>query len=145
MLKIVGLVILLIPFGFCTVSENSKIVTGAEQPEEYLLLLKNKKVGLVVNNTSMVGENHLVDYLLTQNVKVEKIFAPEHGFRGDASAGAKIKDGVDEKTGLPVFSLYGETKKPTETHLKDLDVVIFDIQDVGCRFYTYISTLHYVM
>ncbi|NQU55051.1 MAG: DUF1343 domain-containing protein [Bacteroidetes bacterium] len=145
MLKFIGLVILLISVGFCSVSENNKIVTGAEQWEEYLPLLKGKSVGLVVNHTSMVGDNHLVDFLLSKNVKVEKIFAPEHGFRGDASAGAKIEDGIDKKTGIPVFSLYGETKKPTKEHLNNLDVVIFDIQDVGCRFYTYISTLHYVL
>ena len=138
MLKIVGLVFLLISLGFCSISKNSKIVTGAEQPGEYLSLLKDKKVGLVVNHTSKVGENHLVDFLLTKDVLVEKIFAPEHGFRGDASAGAKIEDGVDSKTGIPVFSLYGKTKKPTKEHLSNLDVVVFDIQDVGCRFYTYI-------
>lgn len=145
MLKLIGLVFLLISFGFCSVSKNNKIVTGAEQPEEYLSLLKDKKVGLVINHTSIVGANHLVDFLLSKNVTIEKIFAPEHGFRGDASAGEKIEDGVDTKTGIPVFSLYGKTKKPTVEHLKDLDVVIFDIQDVGCRFYTYISTMHYVM
>lgn len=145
MMKFVGSVILLISFVFCSVSENRKIVTGAEQPEEYLFLLKDKKVGLVVNHTSMAGKDHLVDFLLSENIDVKKIFAPEHGFRGDASAGAEIVDGVDKKTGISVFSLYGKTKKPTKAHLENLDVVIFDIQDVGCRFYTYISTLHYVI
>lgn len=145
MLKFVGLVILLISFGFCSISDNNKIVTGAEQPEEYLSMLKNKRVGLVVNHTSMVGENHLVDFLLKKDIKVKKIFAPEHGFRGEASAGAEIEDGIDKKTGVPVFSLYGKTRKPTKEHLKNLDVIVFDIQDVGCRFYTYISTLHLVI
>jgi uncharacterized protein YbbC (DUF1343 family) len=145
MLKFIGLVILLVSFGFCSVSENNIIVTGAEQPARYLDLLKGKKIGLVVNHTSMVGQSHLVDFLLSKEVLIEKIFAPEHGFRGDASAGAKIEDGVDKKTGIPVFSLYGKTRKPTQEHLKGLDIVVFDIQDVGCRFYTYISTMHYVM
>lgn len=145
MLKIIVLVILLIPFKVYSVPENNRIVTGAEQPAKYLSLLKNKKVGLVVNHTSMVGEIHLVDFLLSKGIRVEKIFAPEHGFRGDASAGEKIEDGVDKKTGIPVFSLYGKTRKPTKEHLKNLDVVVFDVQDVGCRFYTYISTLHLVM
>lgn len=144
-MKFVGSVILLFSFVFCSVSENIEIVTGAEQPMEYLSLLKNKKVGLVVNHTSITKEGHLVDFLLSKNIDVEKIFAPEHGFRGNASAGAEIVDGVDKKTGIPVFSLYGKTKKPTKSHLENLDVVIFDIQDVGCRFYTYISTMHYVI
>ena len=145
MIKIIGLVILFVSFGSCFVSENKKIVTGAEQPELYLSLLENRRVGLVVNHTSVVGDSHLVDFLLSKEIGVEKIFAPEHGFRGDASAGAIIEDGVDKKTGIPVFSLYGETRKPTSEHLNNLDVIIFDIQDVGCRFYTYISTMHLVM
>jgi uncharacterized protein YbbC (DUF1343 family) len=99
----------------------------------------------VINHTSLLGEIHLVDFLLSKNVKVERIFAPEHGFRGKASAGEEIKDDVDLKTGISVISLYGKTKKPTAAHLKDIDVLIFDIQDVGCRFYTYISTLHLVI
>ena len=145
MIKFAGLIILFVSLTFCSKSEENKIKTGAEQPEQYLKLIQNKKVGLVVNHTSVVGEIHLADYLMSQNIKIEKIFAPEHGFRGDASAGAKIKDGVDSKTGIPVFSLYGETRKPTKDHLNNIDVVIFDIQDVGCRFYTYISTMHLVM
>lgn len=124
---------------------ENKLIVGAAQPSVYLPLLKDKKVGLVVNNTSMVGAVHLVDFLVKNDVDVQKIFAPEHGFRGDVSAGGEIKDGLDEATGLPVFSLYGETRKPTPGHLKGLDVMIFDIQDVGCRFYTYISTLHLVL
>ncbi len=145
MIKFLGLVILMVSIGLCSVSQNDEIVPGADQPENYLSLLKDKRVGLVVNHTSVAGDSHLVDFLLSNNVKVEKIFAPEHGFRGNASAGEKIEDGVDVKTGVPVFSLYGETKKPTEGHLKNLDILVFDIQDVGCRFYTYISTLHLVI
>lgn len=145
MIKFVGIVFLSLIFGFCTVSQNNQIITGADQPENYLSLLKNKNVGLVVNHTSIIGNLHLVDFLLNENISVKKIFAPEHGFRGDASAGAKIEDGVDKKTGVPVFSLYGKTRKPTPEHLNNLDVIIFDIQDVGCRFYTYISTMHLVL
>ncbi len=145
MFKFINLVILFIVLEFCSVSESNSIVTGAGQPDKYLPLLKNKKVGLVVNNTSVIGNTHLVDFLLSKNIQIEKIFAPEHGFRGDASAGAKIKDGIDSKTGIKVFSLYGKTRKPTPEHLKNIDIIVFDIQDVGCRFYTYISTMHLVM
>ena len=145
MVKFVGLVVLLISVGFCSVSQNNEIVTGADQPENYLALLKNKKVGLVVNHTSIAGNSHLVDFLLSNEINVKKIFAPEHGFRGDASAGEKIEDGVDVKTGVAVLSLYGNTRKPSEEHLENLDILVFDIQDVGCRFYTYISTLHLVI
>lgn len=129
----------------CTAQETAELKTGAEQADKYLHLLQNKKVGLVVNHTSLVGEVHLIDFLREQNIEVVKIFAPEHGFRGDASAGELIEDGVDSKTGIPVVSLYGDTRKPLPEHLIDLDLLIFDIQDVGCRFYTYISTLHLVM
>ncbi len=120
-------------------------IPGADQPEKYLSLLKDKKVGLVVNQTATVGQMHLVDFLLKKKIKVVCIFAPEHGFRGDHSAGEKVASGIDAKTKLPVYSLYGAYKKPNEAQLKKLDIVIFDIQDVGARFYTYISTLHYVM
>lgn len=121
------------------------VKVGAERPQEYLPLLKNKNVGLVVNNTSLAEGIHLVDFLLGKEVKLAKIFAPEHGFRGDVSAGGEVTDGLDTKTGLPVLSLYGKNKKPSVEHLSGLDIVVFDIQDVGCRFYTYISTLHLVM
>lgn len=143
--KFLGFIFIWMIYGFFSVANGSSIITGAEQSEKYLPLIQNKKVGLVVNNTSVVKDVHLVDFLLSKNIKVGKIFAPEHGFRGDASAGEVIKDGVDSKTGIPVISLYGQTKKPTAAHLKNLDVLIFDIQDVGCRFYTYISTLHLVI
>ena len=102
-------------------------------------------VAVVGNQTSVVGNTHLVDTLLTRGVQVVKIFCPEHGFRGTAAAGAHVDNSIDAKTGLPIISLYGKNKKPTQEQLKDVDCVVFDLQDVGCRFYTYISTLHYVM
>lgn len=129
-----------------TATIDNKILTlGIERPLEYLPLLKDKKVALVVNQTSMNDSVHLVDLLLAEKVFVEKIFAPEHGFRGTADAGEKINDGIDAKTGLPIVSLYGSHKKPTIEDLQGIDIVVFDIQDVGARFYTYISTLHYIM
>lgn len=102
-------------------------------------------VAVVGNQTSVIGTTHLVDTLLARGVQVVKIFCPEHGFRGTAAAGAKVDNSVDPKTGLPIISLYGKNKKPTQEQLKDVDYFVFDLQDVGCRFYTYISTLHYVM
>ena len=145
MFKFYVFILLLVFAGFCSPVNSNQIVPGAGQPEKYLPIIENKRVGLVVNHTSLVGDIHLADFLLSKKIKVEKIFAPEHGFRGDASAGEEIKDGVDVKTRIQVLSLYGQTKKPTTAHLKNIDVMIFDIQDVGCRFYTYISTLHLVM
>ncbi|WP_194774457.1 exo-beta-N-acetylmuramidase NamZ family protein [Pararhodonellum marinum] len=127
---------------------SSPILPGADQPEIYLPLLTGKKVGLVVNQTSILTQQdnlHLVDYLMKEGVKVQKVFVPEHGFRGDADAGEVIKNDTDKRTGLPVISLYGDNKKPTATSLADVDLIIYDLQDVGVRFYTYISTLHYVM
>ncbi|MBB4079868.1 uncharacterized protein YbbC (DUF1343 family) [Lewinella aquimaris] len=118
---------------------------AAFYPDRYLPELEGKTLGLVVNQTSTVENTHLVDTLLALGQDVRRIFAPEHGFRGDADAGAQIKDGVDVRTGLPIRSLYGSNKKPTEQDLADIDLIVFDIQDVGARFYTYISTLHYVM
>jgi uncharacterized protein YbbC (DUF1343 family) len=144
---------LLIIFG-CQAQENSnkeiELKTGADQIELYLPLLKGKHVAVVANQTSVVADYkgdliHLVDTLIALDVNVKTVFAPEHGFRGKADAGEKVKDSFDSKTGLPIISLYGKHKKPTEEDLNDIDVVVFDIQDVGVRFYTYISTLHYVM
>ena len=123
----------------------SQIVTGAENGSEYLSKLKGKNVALVVNQSSLVNDEHLVDYLLNQQINVVKIFAPEHGFRGKADAGQHLKNAVDAQTGLPIVSLYGKHKKPTPNDLKNIDVLVFDIQDVGVRFYTYLSTLHYIM
>ncbi|KTD96185.1 exo-beta-N-acetylmuramidase NamZ family protein [Pseudoalteromonas sp. H71] len=121
------------------------ITVGAEQPALYLPQLKNKRVGLVVNQTSLVGPIHLVDSLLAKNINITKIFAPEHGFRGDHDAGAHVKNAVDSKTGIPLISIYGKNKKPSAEALSNVDVIVFDIQDVGVRFYTYISSMHYMM
>lgn len=121
------------------------VVNGAEQMDRLLPMLEGKRIALVVNQTSMVGDVHLLDTLLASGVEVKKVFAPEHGFRGDADAGETVKNGKDTRTGLPILSLYGKNKKPTATQLADVDLVVFDIQDVGARFYTYISTMHYVM
>jgi len=121
------------------------LVMGAQQPHLYLEQLKDKRLGLVVNQTSMVNDLHLVDFLLAQGLKVNKIFAPEHGFRGNHDAGAKVDSSVDAKTGISIVSIYGKNKKPSAAMLNDVDVLIFDIQDVGLRYYTYISSMHYVM
>ncbi|MDT8413067.1 MAG: DUF1343 domain-containing protein [Vicingaceae bacterium] len=121
------------------------IITGASQTATYLPLLQNKKVGIVANHTAVINKMHLVDSLLSLKVNVVKVFSPEHGFRGKADAGEKVNSEVDEKTQLPIVSLYGNNKKPTTEQLQGLEVIVFDIQDVGARFYTYISTMHYVM
>ncbi len=120
--------------------------TGAEVLMAYEEIVDGETaVAVVGNQTSMVGNTHLVDTLLSKGVNVIKIFCPEHGFRGTAAAGAHVDNSIDPKTGRPIISLYGKNKKPTPEQLKDVDCVVFDLQDVGCRFYTYISTLHYVM
>ncbi len=124
---------------------NGSIVTGAERTSFYLPLLKEKRVAAVSNQTGIIGQRHLVDSLLSLKVNVVKVFAPEHGFRGQADAGEHVANDTDASTGLPLISLYGKNKRPTAEQLKDVDVLVFDIQDVGVRFYTYISTLHYVM
>ena len=124
---------------------DTLIEVGAARFDEYVPLLEGKNIALLVNQTSRVGEEHLVDLLLEKGIAVKKIFAPEHGFRGTADAGEQLKDGKDEKTGLPVISLYGKKKKPSADDLAGIDWVIFDIQDVGARFYTYISSMHYLM
>jgi len=141
---------------------NNETITAADQITSWVGQLKGKRVAVVGNQTSVVNTLnkkerrtwdqaekiryvHLVDTLLALGVDVKKVFAPEHGFRGDADAGAAVADGVDKKTGLPIISLYGKNKKPTAAQLADVDILLFDIQDVGARFYTYISTLHYVM
>lgn len=124
---------------------SASIVCGAERVKEYVPLLRGKKIALLVNQTSVVGTTHLVDTLLTYGVNIQKIFAPEHGFRGEADAGEHVANEKDRKTGLSVVSLYGSKKNPSNEDLADVDVVIFDIQDVGARFYTFISSLHYLM
>ncbi len=126
---------------------KNTIIVGADRFNKYIPLLKNKNIAIVANQTSTINNNiHLVDYLnnLFPN-KLQKVFAPEHGFRGKADAGEHIKNGVDKKTGLPIISLYGKNKKPSNEQLQNIDIMVFDIQDVGVRFYTYISTLHYIM
>lgn len=121
------------------------VITGAEQLNLLLPKLHGKRVALVVNHTATIKQTHLADTLKSAGITIVRIFGPEHGFRGEAPDGALIQDSVDAKTQIPVVSLYGKNKKPTAEHLQDLDVVVFDIQDVGARFYTYISTMHYVM
>jgi len=150
-----------------TANENpvEAIKTGADNFNAYLPLLKNKKVGIVTNQTGIVtletenivhengrteyrrvfNNQHLVDFLLDKKIDIQKIYAPEHGFRGTADAGELVKDGKDTQTGLPIISLYGDNKKPKPEQLKEIDVLVFDLQDVGARFYTYISSLHYIM
>jgi uncharacterized protein YbbC (DUF1343 family) len=124
---------------------NEPTITAASYPEKYMPMLEGKKVGIVGNQTSMVDETHLVDTMIASGINVIRVFSPEHGFRGDADAGELVGNQKDEKTGLPIISLYGKNKKPYDSQLEGLDIVVFDIQDVGVRFYTYISTLHYVM
>lgn len=136
--------------------QSKKVIVGANQTERYLPIMKGKNVGIVANQTSVIFKKmedrdkksdftHLVDSLLNHNINIKKVFSPEHGFRGKADAGELVKDGKDTKTGLDIYSLHSKHKKPTKQQLKDIDIMVFDIQDVGVRFYTYISTLHYVM
>lgn len=145
MVSMVKYTYLFLLFLLCCNITNAQIITGANQPEAYLSKLKGKKIALVVNQTSKVEQSHIVDFLIQKQVVIKAIFAPEHGFRGDHSAGENVKSSLDAKTGLPIYSLYGSQKKPTKEMLQGVDLVVFDIQDVGARFYTYISTLHYVM
>lgn len=157
-IMLVGAICLLGQFAGCREKSNSEqqnpetnltssteIIPAAYRLDEYLTVLDGKKIGMIVNHTSMVGSTHIVDTLLSHGIQVTRIFSPEHGFRGDADAGAHIDDQVDQKTGLPIVSLYGDNKKPATNQIEDLDYLIFDIQDVGVRFYTYISTMHYAM
>jgi uncharacterized protein YbbC (DUF1343 family) len=124
---------------------EEKIIPGAEQPEIYLEQLKGKRVGLVVNQSSMVKNKHLVDFLLENKINVVKIFALEHGFRGDIDRGDKVQSEKDAKTGIPIVSLFGKTHRPTQAQISDLDIMVFDIQDAGARFFTYISSMQEVM
>ena len=121
--------------------DKAHYVSAAMQLNDYLPLIEGKRVGVVGNQTSIIGETHLVDTLLSLGVDVRRIYTPEHGFRGTADAGAKVNSGKDEKTGLPIVSLYGKNKKPTTEMLQGIDVILFDLQDVGVRFYTYISKI----
>ncbi|GAB2962663.1 DUF1343 domain-containing protein [Hymenobacter coalescens] len=123
----------------------SNIVNGADQTEAYVSYLKGKRVAILANPTTIIGKRHLVDSLAARGINIVRIFGPEHGFRGNASAGVKVTDEKDPATGIPVISLYGPKRKPSATDLADVDVMIFDVQDVGCRFYTYINVLRDVM
>lgn len=124
---------------------TAQVKNGADRLEELFPLLENKRISLVVNQTSLVQNVHLLDTLYNKGVHITQVFAPEHGFRGDADAGEFIKNGKDYRTQVPIISLYGKNKKPQPSQLQQTDIVIFDIQDVGTRFYTYISTMFYVM
>ncbi len=126
-------------------AQQAQVQMGIHQLDKVVAATEGKRVGLLVNNTAALGNVHLVDLLLTLKVNVKKVFAPEHGFRGTADAGETVTDSKDPNTGLPIVSLYGNNKKPTAAQLADIDIVIFDIQDVGTRFFTYISSLHYLM
>jgi len=134
--------------GLAFQKENLQILPAADRLEEYLEQLQGKKIGLVVNQTSILSTKnniHLVDFLMMEGIDVVKVFVPEHGFRGDADAGEAVNNEIDSRSGLPIVSLYGNNKKPSPESLKGLDLIIYDLQDVGLRFYTYISTMHYVM
>lgn len=149
-MKYISLLTLAFVFSFCGTSshtsktpvENGKVIkTGAEQTEKYLPYLQGKRVAMMANLTSVIGKTHLVDSLKNRGVNIVKVFGPEHGFRGNASAGVHVADEVDIATGIPVISLYGKKNKPTKEDLADVDILIYDLQDVGCRFYTNINAL----
>ena len=139
--QIICIILVLITFSL----NSQDLKLGSERISSYLPLLENHNIAVVANQTSMIRKTHLIDSLLNLDVSIIKVFSPEHGFRGEEDAGAKIEDDIDKKTGLPIISLYGKNKKPTKAQLENIDILLFDIQDVGARFYTYISTLHYVM
>jgi uncharacterized protein YbbC (DUF1343 family) len=142
--KIKHLFLYLLVFLHCS-SANEILQVGADSTAKYFPLIKNKAIGVIGNQSSLIGTTHLVDSLLSAKLQVVKVFSPEHGFRGTADAGAHIESRIDEQTGLPIISLYGSNKKPSPSQLEGIEILVFDIQDVGARFYTYISTLHYVM
>lgn len=144
---VTGVAAILTCIGVISFTELPPIKTGADQPQVYLPKLEGKRVALVANQTTVLlpSKKHLADFLVEKDVNLVRIFAPEHGFRGNHSAGALVANGKDIKTGLPIVSLYGSNRKPTAAQMVGLDYIIFDIQDVGARFYTYISTMHYVM
>src|ERR1700730_17109973 len=151
MLRLIFVLVLLVPLigfpqsGKKTVTKDTPVITGAERLSVYLPFLQGKKVAVFANQTSVVGNGHLVDTLKKLGVNISVIFGPEHGFRGTADAGEKIQNEVDSLTGIPVVSLYGKKRRPSAEDLKDVDVMVFDIQDVGARFYTYISSLQEYM
>ena len=152
-MKFFCLFILVLSLGFCKppntsvnaeVNEHS-IKTGADQTEKYLPLLKGKRVAIMANQTSIIGNTHLVDSLQNRGINIVKVFGPEHGFRGNASAGVKVSDEIDQATGIPIISLYGPKNKPTKADMADVDILIYDLQDVGVRFYTNINALSRLM
>lgn len=153
-MKISLVILMFLIFQSCVFSESpqesgtdelDQIITGADQTEKYLPFVRHKNIAIVANQTSQIGGVHLVDTLLSLGVNIKKVFGPEHGFRGNAADGQLVSDSVDKKTGLPIVSLYGKHRKPTHEDLVGIDLVMFDIQDVGARFYTYISTMSYMM
>jgi uncharacterized protein YbbC (DUF1343 family) len=146
-MRIHAIIVVLVAVMSCSAQQpvQRTLQYGSQQFQMYMPLLEGKRVGLFINNTSVIGQAPLVDLLVALKVDIKKIFGPEHGFRGDAPDGSKITDGIDQKTGIPVVSLYGKNYKATPEQLADVDVVVFDIQDVGTRFYTYISSMHYMM
>lgn len=139
------LLVLALSLSHAQAQKGKEVVCGADQPDRYLSLLKDKRVGMVVNHTATAQGMHLVDFLVSKGITVKALFTPEHGLRGEADAGEKVANSVDAKTGIPIISIYGKINKPTPEHLSNIDLMIYDIQDVGCRFYTYLSTLHNVM
>ena len=128
-----------------SVNNTEPIRTGAEQTEKYLPLLKGKRIAIMANPTTIIGNTHLVDSLKSLGINIVKVFGPEHGFRGNASAGEEVGDEVDKKTGIPIISLYGKKNKPSKEDMADVDILIYDLQDVGCRFYTNINALSRLM
>ncbi|MGB2733960.1 MAG: DUF1343 domain-containing protein, partial [Saprospiraceae bacterium] len=134
-----------LPAEHLTVAGEGSLKTGAEQTDKYLPYLSGKRVALLANKTAIIGKTHLVDSLKTLGINIVKVFGPEHGFRGNASAGTAVPDETDVATGIPVISLYGKKNKPTKEELADVDIMIYDLQDVGCRFYTNINALARLM
>lgn len=150
--NIASLFLLISLFGYANpilesgIKSGKEIATGADNFKAYLPLLKNKKVGIVTNQTGILtNKKHLVDFLVEKKIKIKTIFAPEHGFRGTADAGEHVSDDIDQKTGLPIVSLYGKNQKPKPEQLEGIDIMVFDLQDVGTRLYTYVSTMHRIM
>jgi uncharacterized protein YbbC (DUF1343 family) len=153
-ISILFLTLLAVSYAECTAqmpssnqrkTNNPGIFTGADQTEKYLPYLKGKRIGLVANQSSIIGKKSSVDSLVSLGINIVKVFGPEHGFRGNASNGAVVSNETDAKTGIPIISLYGKNEKPNKEQLADIDLMVFDIQDVGCRYYTNINTLEYVM
>ncbi len=138
-------ILFLIVFATTNIKAQQNILPGAYQTSKYFPLLKNKRVGLFTNQTAIVGKSHLIDTLLKAGIKIQKVFTPEHGLRGTADAGEKVNDALDEKTGIQIVSLYGKKNAPAKEDLEDIDILLFDVQDVGARFYTYINSLQYFM